>query len=194
MNQIEATANGDALSSEAAINEEVDNQVVPTVNNNNNNNNNNNDDLVPTAVADVKLTKRRYNIYTYDSVGALSDIASVTNGFTSILSPDYAIQLQMVLYGRPPYPTFVGVLPFTVSPDTSESDHATLLKKVIGGNGQYLKLTTQKSQADFIWYDDKTCTFLVYAGRKIAVIRALNAISWRIKKYKSPVAGATIDE
>ena len=57
-----------------------------------------------------------------------------------------------------------------------------ITQQVIGSDGYYFKLTTIKSGIDFIWHDRDNNLFLFWGPSNFRVTKALNAISWRIRK------------
>ena len=57
-----------------------------------------------------------------------------------------------------------------------------VIQRVIGKNGYYFKLTTQKCEVDFIWHDRDHDMFLVWGSSNYKVVKALNCINYRIVK------------
>lgn len=57
-----------------------------------------------------------------------------------------------------------------------------VIQRVIGKNGYYFKLTTQKCGVDFIWHDREHDMFLVWGSSNYKVVKALNCINYRIVK------------
>jgi len=57
-----------------------------------------------------------------------------------------------------------------------------ITQQVIGAGGHYFKLTTSKTGVDFIWHDRTNNVFLFWGPNNYRLTRALNAISWRIRK------------
>ena len=65
--------------------------------------------------------------------------------------------------------------------------HNEITKRVIGKNGYYFKMTTTVSDVEFIWHDRVTNTFLFWGTTNFKVVKAMNAIRWRIHKvYATP--------
>jgi hypothetical protein len=58
-----------------------------------------------------------------------------------------------------------------------------ILKRIIGENGHYLKLTTGNCNVDFIWHDRDAKLFRFWAPKKYSLIQAMNIIRGRIIKY-----------
>ena len=61
-------------------------------------------------------------------------------------------------------------------PDNDEG----LIKRVIGKNGYYFYLTTERNQLDFIWYDRFTHQFLFW-GDKPNLIRGMSIMLSRLQ-------------
>jgi hypothetical protein len=57
-----------------------------------------------------------------------------------------------------------------------------ITQQVIGAGGHYFKMTTVKAGIDFIWHDRINNVFLFWGPNNYRLTRALNAISWRIRK------------
>jgi len=62
-------------------------------------------------------------------------------------------------------------------------DRDTIMKKVMGENGYWLKKTNEKSDVYFIWYDKSSNNFMFWAPCYYKLSRAMHAIRWRIIKY-----------
>jgi hypothetical protein len=58
-----------------------------------------------------------------------------------------------------------------------------ILKRIIGENGHYLKLTTANCNVDFIWHDREAKVFRFWAPKKYNLIQAMNIIRGRIIKH-----------
>ena len=108
------------------------------------------------------------NIRTFDM---LSQIASLTNEFRD-LPPDVANWIIYDAHCRP-FSSY-GSIPAPPSVD--------LVKKIIGLDGYYLKLTTQKCGVDFIWHDRARNEFQFW-GNYQCCVNAMKAIRSRIVKY-----------
>ena len=70
-------------------------------------------------------------------------------------------------------------VPYT---ENSELDNETILKKVIGTDGYWLKLTSEKQDLEYLWYDTKNKNFLFWSQNKNNCERANGIIKSRIFK------------
>lgn len=62
-----------------------------------------------------------------------------------------------------------------------------ITRRVIGKNGYYFKMTTTLSEVGFIWHNRVTNKFLFWGPSSYKVVKAMNAIRWRIHKiYSTP--------
>jgi hypothetical protein len=68
--------------------------------------------------------------------------------------------------------------------------NADIAQRVIGADGYYLKLTNTVTGVDYIWFDRSSNIFLVWGANKFKVVKALNALRWRIHKYSSIIVEA----
>ena len=68
-------------------------------------------------------------------------------------------------------------VPYKESPDL---DNETILKKVIGTDGYWLKLTSEKQELEYLWYDTKNKNFLYWSENKNNCQRASGIINSRI--------------
>jgi hypothetical protein len=101
----------------------------------------------------------------------LANISNLTRGFND-LPPEVANWIYVDAYSRPF--SFFGTIPAPPSTD--------LVKQIIGIDGYYLKLTTQKCLVDFIWHDRARNEFQFW-GEYYSCVNAMNAIRYRICKY-----------
>jgi hypothetical protein len=69
-----------------------------------------------------------------------------------------------------------------------------IVQQVIGAGGHYFKLTTINTGVDFIWHDRTQNVFLFWGPNNYRVTRALNAISWRIRKITERSQPILIDD
>jgi hypothetical protein len=60
---------------------------------------------------------------------------------------------------------------------------AAITQNVIGSDGYYFKMTTSITGVDYIWHDRYAGVFYVWGSNKFKVVKALNALRWRIHKY-----------
>lgn len=72
---------------------------------------------------------------------------------------------------------FKFTVPYTESPDL---DNQTILKKVIGSDGYWLKLTSQKQNIEYLWYDTENKNFLYWSNNKNNCQKASSIINSRI--------------
>jgi hypothetical protein len=66
------------------------------------------------------------------------------------------------------------------------------LKTVIGAGGHWLKTTTAQQGLYFIWHDKNIETFLVWGPHASSVERGLQALAWRLNKYKAAVPAVPV--
>jgi hypothetical protein len=112
-----------------------------------------------------------FNLVNISNYDMLSRISYLTNQFRD-LPPEVA---NWIIYDAQtrPYSSY-GTIPAPPSTD--------LVKKIIGVNGYYLKLTTQNSLVDFIWHDRVRNEFQFW-GEYNSCVKAMNEIRYRICKY-----------
>jgi hypothetical protein len=72
--------------------------------------------------------------------------------------------------------------------------NADIAQRVIGADGYFLKLTNTLTGVDYIWFDQTSNTFLVWGSNKFKVVKALNALRWRIHKYSSIILDNNLSE
>ena len=133
----------------------------------------------------------KYDLHKVDSLHILNYIKEITGKAGSILSPDFMTNLEVRLlfrYGQN-RPTIYGYLP--------ASTDSNINRQVIGEHGFFFKRTTIKCDVDFIWHDRKNNMFLFWGGNNYRVVKAMNAINWRVEKCidkaASETAGAEIE-
>jgi hypothetical protein len=122
-----------------------------------------------------KLVPIKYDLMQVDSYAALSHIRNLTALVTSI-SPDFMLRLCNNLIDRhnTARPTVFGYMPAPVREITQQ---------VIGTDGYYFKTTTNTCGVDFIWHDRENGMFLFWASSNFRIVKAMNAIRWRINKF-----------
>ena len=111
--------------------------------------------------------------YLSQTIRPLEEICGVTNNFTYMSE-----EFKRVLFfriGNRPWPTTFGM--FNAPP------HILTLKKIIGIDGHFLKLTTQNCDVDMIWHDRRNNMFVFWGPSNYAVVQAMNQIRSRIIKY-----------
>jgi flagellar biosynthesis GTPase FlhF len=124
----------------------------------------------PKKKNNVIVPPLHYILAKLDPYNALSQIGYYTNNFQD-LPMELAHWIHYDILSRPT--TAFGYIP--APPDSK------LIKKIIGINGYYLKLTTSKNQVDFIWHNRATNEFQFW-GEYQNCIYAMNAIRYRICK------------
>ena len=127
---------------------------------------------------DFKLAPMRYNLLMVNSLSSLYHIRELCKqAGVNAVAENFLLALNEVLLqrNRENKPTIFGYL---VAPTS-----ATVTKQVIGGNGYYFKHTTTTTGVDFIWHDRDNNVFLFWAQNKPSIVKAMNAIRWRINKY-----------
>lgn len=112
-----------------------------------------------------------FNLVPINSYHVLSNIGYLTNGFRD-LPQEVADWIIMDAQSRP-FSSY-GSIPAPPSND--------LVKQIIGIDGYYLKLTTQKCGVDFIWHDRVRNEFQFW-GEYHSCVNAMKAIRYRICKY-----------
>jgi len=115
---------------------------------------------------------------------ALLDIEKFTNRFENIKDTDFIGQLYDRVnahYG--PYGFSSVIIGYIPAPPKSSANSQDVIKKVIGTQGYWLKLTTQNSGVHFIWYEPVLNNFLFWAPDRRSIVAAMKAIRWRIIKY-----------
>jgi hypothetical protein len=120
----------------------------------------------------------RYDILMVNSLSSLYHIRELCNqAGINAATDNFILALNEVLLqrNRENKPTIFGYL---IAPTS-----AAVTKQVIGGNGYYFKHTTTTTGVDFIWHDRDNKVFLFWAPNKSCIVKAINAIRWRINKY-----------
>ena len=120
----------------------------------------------------VQMPPMHNDLIPVNSFMALNHIKNIAPNVSS----DFMIDLYNKLIDRcsSGLPT---VFSFIQAPSVKE-----ITQQVIGSDGYYFKLTTIKNGVDFIWHDRDNNLFLFWGPNNFRVTRALNAISWRIRK------------
>jgi hypothetical protein len=96
--------------------------------------------------------------------------------YTQNLNAAYKKELEEIFNNQ--QVVWVGSLP-------ANGTRTDTLKKVIGADGYWLKMTTTQQRLYFIWYDNASETFLFWGRNKTTVNAGLKAINKRLKKYIS---------
>ena len=113
----------------------------------------------------------RYRLTKLTQLQTLHQIADKTQGFKD-LPINFAHWVHWDVYSRE-FSSFGSILAPPSIP---------IIKQIIGIDGYYLKLTTQKHGVDFIWHD-RTKNEFQFWGEYQRCIRAMNEIRYRICKY-----------
>jgi len=115
---------------------------------------------------------------------ALLDIEKFTNRFENIKDTDFIGQLYDGVNAHySPYGFSSVIIGYIPAPPKSSANSQDVIKKVIGTQGYWLKLTTQNSGVHFIWYEPVLNNFLFWAPDRRSIVAAMKAIRWRIIKY-----------
>ena len=128
-----------------------------------------------TNTNDFKLPPMRYDILMVNSLSSLYHIRELCNQAGTTDNFILALNEVLLQRNRENKPTIFGYL---IAPTS-----AAVTKQVIGGNGYYFKHTTTTTGVDFIWHDRANKVFLFWAPNKSSIVKAINAIRWRINKY-----------
>jgi hypothetical protein len=135
-----------------------------------------------------KLVPMKYDLMPVNSNAALNHIRHLTSQNPTSIAPEFMTNLCNTMLYRAHYvlPTVFGYLPAPMKEVTQQ---------VIGTDGYYFKLTTNTSGADFIWHDREHGMFLFWASNNFRIVKAMNAIRWRINKYTNltPVKLCVVD-
>lgn len=103
----------------------------------------------------------------------LEEMCQVTNNLQCI-SPEY-IPILLARIGQRHWATTYGTFKAPPAPES--------LKRVIGSDGYFLKMTTQNCNIDLIWYHHNSQHFMFWGPSANTVIQAMNHIRSRIVKY-----------
>ena len=109
----------------------------------------------------------------FQTTRPIEDMCQVTNNLQLIGSKYIPILLSRV--GQRYWPTIYGTYKAPPAPES--------LKRVIGSDGYFLKITTQNCNIDLIWYHRDSQQFMFWGPSANAVIQAMNHIRSRIVKY-----------
>ena len=119
----------------------------------------------------VFVPPMRYPLQRLGCFETIMNIVELTHGLKD-LPKDIARAIEKDVCSREF--SYYGFIPAPPSVD--------MVKQIIGIDGYYLKLTTQKSGVNFIWHDRDRNEFQFW-GEYQSCIRAMNAIRYRICKY-----------
>ena len=123
----------------------------------------------------VFVPPMRYPLQRLGCFETIMNIVELTHGLKD-LPKDIARAIEKDVCSREF--SYYGFIPAPPSVD--------MVKQIIGIDGYYLKLTTQKSGVNFIWHDRDRNEFQFW-GEYQSCIRAMNAIRYRICKYVESV-------
>ena len=127
----------------------------------------------------VFVPPMRYPLTKLGCFETIMNIVELTHGLKD-LPKDVARAIEKDVCSREF--SYYGFIPAPPSVD--------MVKQIIGIDGYYLKLTTQKSGVNFIWHDRDRNEFQFW-GDYQNCIRAMNEIRYRICKY---VDGAKVSD
>ena len=126
---------------------------------------------MPQLEAPYQIPAKPYHLV--PTINPLEQICRVTNNFTYMSE-----EFKRVLFfriGNRPWPTTFGMF--------NAPSHILALKKIIGIDGHFLKLTTQNCDVDMIWHDRWNNMFVFWGPSVYTVVQAMNQIRSRIIKY-----------
>jgi hypothetical protein len=126
---------------------------------------------MPQSEAPYQIPTKPY--YLAQTTRPLEEICRVTNSFTYV-SEDFKQNLFFRI-GNRQWPTTLGMF--------NAPSNVPALKKIIGTDGHFLKLTTSNCDADMIWHDRLNKMFVFWGPSIYAVVQAMNQIRSRIVKY-----------
>ena len=121
-----------------------------------------------------KLVPMKYDLQKVNPYAALKHISELTLG-SPMIDTGFMLNLYNNLLDR--YGVKDTVFGFMPAPDSNY-----ITRQVIGKDGYFFKLTTTKCEADFIWHDSNNKMFLFWGSNNFRVVKAMNAIRWRIHK------------
>ena len=143
---------------------------------------------VPANQKPFKLTPMKYDLMAVDSFAALNHIRHLTTQNPTSIAPEFMADLCNTMHyrGINDQKSIFGYLPAPMKEITQQ---------VIGTDGYYFKMTTATCGVDFIWHDRENGMFLFWASNNFRIVKAMNAIRWRINKYSSlnPVKLCVVD-
>jgi len=122
----------------------------------------------------IYVPKMRYHLEKQTAFETLIQLSKLTHGFYDV-PVDFAQWIIADVRSR--NFTSFGYLPAPLS-------NSDLIKQVIGIEGYYLKLTTEKTGVDFIWHD-RECNEFHFWGEHSCCIKAMNEIRYRISKISA---------
>lgn len=111
--------------------------------------------------------------YLSQTIRPLEEICGVTNNFT-YMSEEFK-RILFFRIGNRNWPTTFGMFNAPTYLDT--------IKKIIGIDGHFLKLTTRNCNVDMIWHDRRNNMFVFWGPSIYTVVQAMNHIRNRIIKY-----------
>ena len=128
----------------------------------------------PTSNALNPLPRMQYQLGQEDAWRVYEFVARCTRNFTT-LSPEFSMWLQNRMQQFAGQSVVAGALPAPCRLD--------VLRGVIGKNGYFFKRTTETWKVFFIWHDVLSNTFIFWGPNTKSVVRAMDAIRWRIRKF-----------
>lgn len=126
---------------------------------------------MPQLEAPYQIPTKPYHLL--PTIRPLEEICGVTNNFT-YMSEDFK-RLLFFRIGNRAWPTTFGMFKAPTYLDT--------IKKIIGIDGHFLKLTTRNCDVDMIWHDRRNNMFVFWGPSIYTVVQAMNQIRSRIIKY-----------
>jgi hypothetical protein len=126
---------------------------------------------MPQLEPPYQIPTKPYHLRT--TIRPLEEICGVTNNFT-YMSEDFK-RFLFFRIGNRQWPTTFGMFNAPTYLDT--------IKKIIGVDGHFLKLTTRNCDVDMIWHDRQNNMFVFWGPSVYTVVQAMNQIRSRIIKY-----------
>jgi hypothetical protein len=118
--------------------------------------------MVPPMHYDLRMASAQT---VYDHINELTKHSVDASNYLESIKPMMFAQTQPLVFGYIPAPP-----------------NASITQQVIGLNGYYLKMTTTLCGIYYIWHDTANNAFLFWGSSTFKVVKALNAIRWRIFK------------
>ena len=126
---------------------------------------------MPQLEVSYKIPTKPY--YLSQTICPLEEICGVTHNFT-YMPEDFKRNLFFRI-GNRQWPTTFGMF--------NAPSHVLTIKKIIGIDGHFLKLTTRNCDVDMIWHDRRNNMFVFWGPSIYTVVQAMNQIRSRIIKY-----------
>jgi hypothetical protein len=126
-----------------------------------------------------------FDLREVNPVKAFEDIKYYTDDLNGVDQPfinKFNDQFCNSHYSTPYYLSAPVVFGYIPAPPNTINAGSDIIKKVIGSNGHWFKVTTEKSGVHMIWYDKCSNNFLFWAPNRNTIYKAMKAIRARIIK------------